>query len=70
MPWASALKNLTAVGISQGGGGLKALERVGLAGEEDTFPASLSGGMRRRLPLPVRPRLKPIISFSTSLCAG
>ncbi|HIT69464.1 MAG TPA: ATP-binding cassette domain-containing protein [Candidatus Aphodomonas merdavium] len=48
LPWASALKNLTAVGISQAAA-LKALERVGLAGEEDTFPASLSGGMRRRL---------------------
>ena len=48
LPWASALKNLTAVGISQAAA-LKALERVGLAGEEDTFPASLSGGMRRRV---------------------
>ena len=48
LPWLSARKNVTAVGVSP----VKAemyLQRVGLQAELDTLPALLSGGMRRRL---------------------
>lgn len=48
LPWASALENLTAVGVSPQRA-REALAQVGLADEERALPASLSGGMRRRL---------------------
>ena len=48
LPWASALKNLTAVGIAPSAA-RKALAQVGLSAEEAALPDSLSGGMRRRL---------------------
>lgn len=48
LPWASALENLTAVGVPPQRA-REALAQVGLAGEERALPASLSGGMRRRL---------------------
>ncbi len=48
LPWASALKNLTAVGISPSAA-REALAQVGLSAEEAALPDSLSGGMRRRL---------------------
>ena len=48
LPWASALKNLTAVGIAPSAA-REALAQVGLAAEEAALPDSLSGGMRRRL---------------------
>src|SRR5699024_10178628 len=47
-PWQSALGNLTAVGIDREKA-REALARVGLAGEEETMPEKLSGGMRRRV---------------------
>lgn len=48
LPWASALKNLTAVGIAPAAA-REALAQVGLSAEEAALPDSLSGGMRRRL---------------------
>ena len=48
LPWASALKNLTAVGIAPAAA-REALAQVGLSAEEAALPESLSGGMRRRL---------------------
>ncbi len=48
LPWQSALGNLTAVGIDREKA-REALARVGLAGEEETMPEKLSGGMRRRV---------------------
>lgn len=48
LPWAAALKNLTAVGIPPTAA-REALAQVGLSAEEAALPDSLSGGMRRRL---------------------
>ena len=48
LPWAGALKNLTAVGIPPTAA-REALAQVGLSAEEAALPDSLSGGMRRRL---------------------
>lgn len=48
LPWASALENLTAVGVSPESA-REALSRVGLAAETRALPADLSGGMRRRV---------------------
>lgn len=48
LPWAGALKNLTAVGIAPAAA-REALAQVGLSAEEAALPDSLSGGMRRRL---------------------
>lgn len=48
LPWASALKNLTAVGIPPTAA-REALAQVGLSAEEAALPENLSGGMRRRL---------------------
>lgn len=48
LPWASALKNLTAVGIAPAAA-REALAQVGLSAEEAALPENLSGGMRRRL---------------------
>ena len=48
LPWASALQNLTAVGIAPGAA-RDALAQVGLSAEEAALPEDLSGGMRRRL---------------------
>lgn len=50
LPWFSVLRNLTVLGIPESRA-KATLGKVGLAGEEDTLPDSLSGGMKRRLSL-------------------
>lgn len=49
IPFVSVLKNLTAVCSEEKA--LKYLKLMGLDGEKDNFPLSLSGGMRRRVSL-------------------
>ena len=50
LPWYDALKNITCMGVSPDIAA-NYLQKVGLSGEEHTLPASLSGGMQRRLAL-------------------
>lgn len=48
LPWFDALENLTALGIPEPAA-MAALESVLLAADTHTMPATLSGGMQRRL---------------------
>ncbi len=48
LPWCSCLENLTAVGAEKARA-LEMLWRLGLEGEEKSYPDELSGGMKRRL---------------------
>lgn len=48
LPWMSALRNLTVVGVDERRA-REMLEKVGLEAEMKSLPDALSGGMRRRL---------------------
>lgn len=51
LPWRTAAENITAACAGAEGEEQARiwLDRVGLAGQQDVFPASLSGGMKRRV---------------------
>ncbi|NMP38050.1 MAG: ATP-binding cassette domain-containing protein [Clostridiales bacterium] len=50
LPWLTLVQNLCAVGVSRESA-LEYLKKVGLSGEEGSYPGQLSGGMARRAAL-------------------